>query len=108
MTFNDYQRIASQTAIFPQELKVLYPVIGLAGETGEVAEKVKKTVRDHGGVFDDERRAEIAKELGDVLWYVAAIASDLGLALDEVAQTNVDKILSRHSRNRLHGEGDNR
>lgn len=108
MTFNEYQQRAATTAIFPQEMAVVYPTIGLAGETGEVAEKVKKTIRDHNGEFTPERRDEIAKELGDVLWYVAAIARDLGLSLDDVAQKNVDKILSRHGRNMLHGEGDER
>ena len=108
MTFNEYQRAARGTAIYPQDMKVVYPTIGLAGETGEVAEKVKKTIRDKQGIFDPDTTRELAKELGDVLWYVAAIASDLGLDLDDVAQANIDKINSRQARNLLHGQGDNR
>ena len=108
MTFNEYQRAARGTAIYPQDMKVVYPTIGLAGETGEVAEKVKKTIRDKAGSFDADTTRELAKELGDVLWYVAAIASDLGLDLDDVAQMNIDKIHSRQDRNLLHGQGDNR
>lgn len=108
MDFNDYQREARATAIYPQEMKVVYPVIGLAGETGEVAEKVKKTIRDNDAIFDEQRTDDIVKELGDVLWYVANIATDLGTSLDEVARRNLDKLHSRASRNRLHGSGDNR
>lgn len=108
MNFDEYQQAARATAIYPQEMKVVYPVIGLAGETGEVAEKVKKTIRDNGGQFDDERRDAIVKELGDVLWYIANIAADLGVNLDDVAQCNLDKLRSRVDRNRLHGSGDNR
>ena len=89
-------------------MKVVYPVIGLAGETGEVAEKVKKTIRDNGADFDQERTAEIVKELGDVLWYVANIAADLGTTLEEVAARNIEKLRSRADRDRLHGSGDNR
>lgn len=108
MTFNEYQRAARGTAIYPQDMKVVYPTIGLAGETGEVAEKVKKTIRDKQCIFDPDTTRELAKELGDVLWYIAAIAGDLGLDLDDVAQMNIDKIHSRQDRNLLHGQGDNR
>ena len=108
MTMNDYQQAARRTALYPRHLAVIYPTIGLAGETGEVAEKVKKTLRDNNGTFDDERRDAIMRELGDVLWYVANIAADLGLSLDDIASTNLDKLASRAARNRLHGDGDNR
>ena len=108
MTFNEYQQSTRKTAIYPQDMKVVYPTIGLAGETGEVAEKVKKTIRDKAGSFDADTTRELGKELGDVLWYIAAIASDLGLDLDDVAQANIDKIHSRQARNLLHGQGDNR
>ncbi|MBQ9636367.1 MAG: nucleoside triphosphate pyrophosphohydrolase family protein [Prevotella sp.] len=109
MTLNEYQQAARQTAIYPDDLRVVYPVIGLAGETGEVAEKVKKTLRDSQRNFtaDDVRNA-LAKELGDVLWYLAATAGDLGLTLDEIATINLDKLHSRQARNQLHGEGDDR
>lgn len=108
MEFDDYQQEARKTAIYPQDMKVAYPTIGLAGETGEVAEKVKKCIRDNGGVFDDERRTAVAEELGDVLWYLAAIASDLGCSLDDIARMNIKKLRSRASRAQIHGEGDHR
>ena len=108
MTFNDYQEAAMATAIYPTAMSVVYPTIGLAGETGEVAEKVKKVIRDHDGRFDDDARHAIALELGDVMWYVAAIARDLGLDLNTIAQLNIAKLQSRQDRHRLHGTGDNR
>lgn len=108
MEMNEYQLAAQKTAIYPQNLAVIYPAIGLAGETGEVAEKVKKAIRDDGGTFTPERREAIARELGDVLWYVALIAHDLGLTLDDVARLNVEKITSRQRRRVQHGSGDNR
>lgn len=108
MTFDEYQRAALSTAIYPTESGVIYPVLGLAGEAGEVADKVKKTIRDHGGRFDAERRRAIALEAGDVLWYLAALARELGMDLDEIARLNVEKILSRRDRGKIHGEGDDR
>lgn len=108
MTFDEYQRLALSTAIYPTESGVVYPVLGLAGEAGEVADKVKKTIRDHGGRFDAERRHAIALEAGDVLWYLAALARELGMDLDEIARLNVEKILSRRDRGKIHGEGDGR
>jgi NTP pyrophosphatase (non-canonical NTP hydrolase) len=103
MTFDDYQAAAKKTAIYPEQYKVIYPALGLAGESGEVAEKVKKWIRD--GKLDPEA---VKKELGDVLWYVAAVASDLDLSLSDVAQTNVQKLESRQARGTLSGNGDNR
>ena len=79
-----------------------------AGEAGEVAEKIKKVLRDKGGVMDVATKAEIAKELGDVLWYVAQLATELGLNLNDVAGANMAKLLSRMERDQLHGSGDNR
>ncbi len=87
---------------------LVYPTLGLAGEAGEVAEKVKKLIRDDAGVLGDERRAAIAKELGDVLWYVAQVATEAGLDLDEIAATNLEKLLSRAQRGVLQGSGDDR
>ena len=103
MTFNDYQAAAKKTAIYHEQHRVIYPALGLAGEAGEVAEKVKKWI-DDGNVDPDA----VKKELGDVLWYVAAVASDLGLTLDEVAAANVQKLESRAARGTLGGSGDNR
>ena len=101
--FREYQRKAVSFAIYPATHKVLYPTLGLCGETGEVAEKVKKQVRD--GVFN---RHEVAKELGDVLWYLANICNDIGYNLDEVADINIEKLTSRKNRNKIKGSGDNR
>jgi len=108
MTLDEYQQAALRTAIYPGERAVVYPTLGLTGEAGEVADKVKKTIRDFGGEFSEERRRAIALELGDVLWYAATLARDLGYTLDEVAAMNVDKIASRACRGVIHGEGDNR
>ena len=101
--FRDYQKKAVSFAIYPATHKVLYPTLGLCGEAGEVAEKVKKQVRD--GVFN---RHEVAKELGDVLWYLANLASDIGYNLDEIADINIEKLSSRKDRNKIQGSGDNR
>lgn len=104
MNFNDYQKLAKTTAIYPKEASVYYPALGLAGEVGEVCEKIKKHIRD-GRELDKE---DLTKELGDVLWYLAALSSDLDITLDDVAQKNYDKLKSRQERNVLHGSGDNR
>ena len=108
MNINDYQQQAAASAIYPRTMGVVYPTLGLTGEAGEVAEKVKKVIRDHQGQLSPEAKVEIGKELGDVLWYVAAIASDLGFTLSDIAEMNLQKLASRQSRNRLHGSGDNR
>lgn len=108
MTLDEYQAEALKTAIYPTESGIVYPVLGLAGESGEVADKVKKTIRDRGGEFDAETRREIAKEAGDVLWYLAALARELGMTLGELAELNLAKIRSRAARGALHGSGDNR
>jgi NTP pyrophosphatase (non-canonical NTP hydrolase) len=103
MNFKDYQKKAVSFAVYPATHKVLYPTLGLCGEAGEVAEKVKKQVRD--GVFN---RHEVAKELGDVLWYLANICNDIGYNLDEIADLNIDKLSSRKKRDVIQGSGDNR
>lgn len=108
MTFEEYQQAAMSTAIYPTDKAILYPALGLCGEAGEVAEKIKKTIRDAGGEFDEERRRAVAFEVGDVLWYAAAIARDLGISLDEIARMNLAKLAARSSRNALRGEGDER
>ena len=108
MTLNEYQQKALETAIYPQEYKVIYPSLGLAGESGEVADKVKKVLRDNQCVFTEEKKKDIAKELGDVLWYIANLSNDIGYTLEEIAQMNYDKLSSRKERGMLHGNGDNR
>ena len=109
MNFEEYQKKSRETAIYPnKDDNFIYPVLGLVGESGEVAEKIKKVLRDNNGVIDEERKKEISKELGDVLWYLAQIATELNLSLDIVAKTNIEKLQSRKKRNKLHGSGDNR
>ena len=103
MTFDAYQAAARKTAIYPEQHKIVYPALGLSGESGEVAEKVKKWIRD--GVLD---RDAVKKELGDVLWYLAALAGDLDLSLSDVAEANVRKLESRQARGVIGGSGDNR
>lgn len=107
MNFEDYQKEAKKTAIYPRKHKIFYPTIGLAGEAGEVANKVKKLMRDKGRL-NATSKAEIALELGDCLWYIAAITSDLGYSLDRIAQLNLIKLKSREIRGRLKGSGDKR
>ena len=108
MELNTYQKTALETAIYPLDTEIIYPALGLCGEAGEVAEKIKKVLRDDGSFNDPETITAIAKELGDVLWYLSAIANDLGLSLNQVARYNLDKLKRRKERNKLHGSGDNR
>jgi len=106
MNFDNYQDQASKTAIYKHE--VIYPALGLANEAGEVLGKIKKVLRDNDGQFTPEKREEIGKEIGDVLWYISALARDLDLSLGIPAQQNFDKLNSRLSRGVLGGSGDNR
>ena len=108
MRFSEYQRFSRRTAEYPREAWLFYPALGLAGEAGEVAEHAKKAIRDDAGIITGERRDALAKELGDVLWYVAQLASELGLDLDTIAGENLEKLFSRQSRGVLSGNGDNR
>ena len=108
MELSDYQRQSRRTAEYPREAWLAYPALGLAGEAGEVAEHAKKTIRDDAGKISDERRAAMSKELGDVLWYVAQLATELGLDLNEIAGQNLEKLFSRQQRGVLSGSGDDR
>ena len=108
MTFNDYQRNTAKTAIYPPEIGLAYVTMGLAGEAGEIANKVKKIYRDKQGVLDDETRAILSAELGDVLWYVSQLATEVGVDLATVANDNIKKLTSRKERGTLTGDGDNR
>lgn len=109
MEFNEYQKQARTTAIYAGAGKnFIYPTLGLVGEAGEVAEKIKKVIRDGDGTVDNEKRAELEKELGDVLWYIANLGAELGLEMDQIAQKNITKLKSRQDRGMLHGSGDNR
>jgi NTP pyrophosphatase (non-canonical NTP hydrolase) len=105
---SEYQRLSRRTAEYPRKDWLAYPALGLAGEAGEVAEHAKKAIRDDAGAISDERRAAMAKELGDVLWYVAQLASELTLDLNEIAEENLEKLLSRQRRGVLSGSGDDR
>ena len=109
MELNAYQDAARKTAAYPDVgSNLIYPTLGLTGEAGEVADKVKKVIRDRGGVFDADTREAIKLELGDVLWYVAQLASELGYDLNEVADANLQKLSSRAARGRIGGSGDQR
>ncbi|MDD3292492.1 MAG: nucleoside triphosphate pyrophosphohydrolase family protein [Candidatus Pacebacteria bacterium] len=109
MTFKEYQEEARKTAIYPNlGSNFIYPTLGLAGEAGEVAEKIKKVIRDNNGEVSEEKRQELIKELGDVLWYIANLSAELNLSMEDVALKNLEKLKSRQERNELHGSGDNR
>lgn len=109
MNFDEYQKEAKKTAVYPEiGHKVVYPTLGLLGESGEIAEKIKKIFRDKDGVISAEDTDLLKKELGDVLWYLAQIATELDLSLSEVATTNIEKLQSRLKRDKIHGSGDNR
>lgn len=108
MKFNDYQSQTEKTAIYPIEIGLAYVTMGLAGEAGEIANKVKKIYRDKDGNLDAETAMTLADELGDVLWYVSQLATELGVNLEDVAQNNIEKLTSRQKRGTLTGEGDNR
>ena len=111
MTFNNYQTNASRTAFYPRVFKnqgLYYTALGLAGEAGEVANKVKKVMRDNSGNLTDGMRSVIADELGDVLWYWAGIADELGMNLEDIAINNINKLQDRLNRGKIQGSGDNR
>jgi len=107
MNLNTYQKHALETAIYPNQHKVIYPALGLNGEAGEVAEKVKKIMRGDCGLTD-AMRCDIALELGDVLWYVATCANDLGYSLEDIAKMNIKKLSMRQKKGLLGGNGDHR
>lgn len=109
MNISDYSRRASATKIFP-EIKgtIIYPVLGLVGEAGEVAEKVKKMYRNDNGEMSAEFKTSLAKELGDVLWYINALADELGLTLEEIAEMNLDKVERRLEEGTIASSGDDR
>jgi len=109
MNFKEYQKKSRKTAIYPGAgSNFYYPTLGLAGEAGEVANKVKKVMRDRDNKVDEEFKESIKEELGDVLWYVSQIATELGLTLDEIVEKNIEKLYSRMERGKLGGSGDRR
>jgi NTP pyrophosphatase (non-canonical NTP hydrolase) len=109
MDFNHYQTKSRKTAGYPAiGHPVIYPALGLVNEAGEVAGKIKKIFRDKGGEINDETREALKAELGDVLWYLAQIATELDLSLDDIAESNIAKLYDRLERGKIRGDGDNR
>lgn len=108
MELNEYGKKAAEFAIYDQKWNLIYPILGLASESGEIAGKFKKVLRDNNGELTSDTKQMCIAELGDVLWYVAAIARDLDSSLEEVAMINLGKLQSRKDRNCLKGSGDNR
>lgn len=109
MNFTDYQQKAKQTAKYPIIGQgVIYPTLGLTNEAGEVAGKIKKIFRDKNGVIGDVDREALKSELGDVLWYIAQVCTELDISLDQVAEGNILKLLDRQARGKIQGDGDNR
>ena len=108
MDFTTYQQKSRETAIYKNELKLLYPALGLAGEAGEVCEKIKKIYRDKDGDMSSNDRLDIRKELGDVLWYISQIACDIDVTLASVATANLEKLRVRKENGTLGGSGDDR
>ena len=109
MKFETYENRAACTAIYPERGdNLIYPVLGLLGEAGEIANKVKKIHRDHGGEMTEEIQSSLVDEIGDVLWYLAAVAHELGFRLEDIAELNLTKLAHRKNKGTLTGSGDNR
>ena len=108
MKFNQYQKEAVKFIAFPDHWTITYPVIGLSSEVGEVCDKVKKAIRDRNALSVADLHHELAPELGDVLWYVAIIAQNLGIPLERIAKQNLEKLQSRKERGVIGGSGDDR
>ena len=108
MDMGEYQKQAEAFMIYPADKKITYPILGLVSEAGEVADKYKKIIRDKNGQMTDEDRTEMLKEIGDVLWYLAAVCTDINMPLHQAALMNIQKLNSRLSRNVIQGSGDNR
>ena len=103
-----YQQVAKTTAIYPREQAIIYPTLGLTGEAGEVANKVKKIIRDGSNKNDDRMVSEIKSEIGDCLWYIAVLADDIGCKLSDIANANLIKLANRKEKGTIHGSGDKR
>ena len=108
MDIGEYQKQAQAFMIYPKNEKINYPIHGLNSEAGEVADKYKKIIRDKKGQMTDEDRTEMLKEIGDVLWYLAALCTDINMPLHQAALMNLQKLNSRLSRDVISGSGDNR
>ncbi len=109
MNFTDYQQKSRATAKYPViGHGVIYPTLGLVNEAGEVAGKIKKIFRDNDGVIGEAERQALKSELGDVLWYISQVCTELDISLDEVAEANIAKLLDRQARGKIQGDGDKR
>lgn len=109
MTLNEYQKSALLTASRKgEEIELIHRVLGLIGEAGEVAEKMKKVYRDQEGELRSDNIEDLKKEIGDILWYVATLADFFDISLEEIGQINIDKLASRQKRGKIQGSGDNR
>lgn len=108
LTFDTYESVSRSFAKYPSSPLPFYPALKLCGEAGEVAEKIGKTIRDDNGQLSDQTREAILLELGDVLWYVAALSHDLGSSLEQVAVMNLHKLRGRAARGVIGGSGDTR
>lgn len=107
MILNEYEKIMATSKVY-NTLPIIYPALGMNGEAGEVAEKVKKCIRDNNGIFGGQIKKDILKELADVLWYVWATADDMGFTLEDVMKIGIEKVQERQKTNTVHGSGDNR
>ena len=103
-----YQQVAKSTAIYPREQAIIYPTLGLTGEAGEVANKVKKIIRDGTNKNNENLVQEISAEIGDCLWYISVLAGDIGVKLSDIANNNLIKLANRKKNNTIHGSGDDR
>ena len=103
-----YQKVALTTAIYPREQAIIYPTLGLTGEAGEVANKVKKIIRDDGNKINESLVQEISAEIGDCLWYISVLADDIGCKLSDIANTNLIKLENRKKKGTIKGSGDKR
>lgn len=108
MTFEEYQEKARKTAIYPKEVGLAYVTLGLTGEAGEIANKVKKVFRDSNGELTGEARQSIAGEICDLMWYVSALCDELNISMNMLAEVGIQKLEDRQQRGTLHGSGDNR
>ena len=107
--FDEYQKFCNSTAVYPKiGNNFVYPLTGLQGEVGEVSEKIKKMFRDDGGKLTKEKKVEIVKELGDVVWYIAQLSTEFNVKFSEVIKGNIEKLSKRATENKIHGSGDNR
>lgn len=107
MKVKEYENVMSTSKVY-DVLPIIYPVLGMNGEAGETAEKVKKCLRDNNGIFGDQIKVDIMRELADVLWYIWATADDMGYTLEDVMKIGIEKVEKRQKTNTIHGKGDNR